>query len=121
MIYVGTTTDSGSAIYFDIHAAERLGRGVRISGTVGDGCYEGEVLVELGRTDSVTFADAWLNGFGYSEFIRRCDLDLLEDALLDAVSEMPVFHTKRSQPHVINRESQEPVVAEDLPMWKLHS
>lgn len=121
MIYVGTTTDNGSAIYFDIHAAERLGRGVRISGTIGDGSYEGEVLVEIGRTDSVTFADAWLGGFGYSEFANRCNLDLLEDALLDAVSEMPVFHTQRSQPHGINRLNQGSSVSEDSPVWNLHS
>ena len=66
MIYIGTTQDNGSAIYFDIHAAERQGRGMRFCGTLGDGSYEGEVLVEVGSNDCVTFADAWLGGYGFS-------------------------------------------------------
>lgn len=117
MIYIGTTEDSGSAIYFDIHAAERQGRGMRFSGTVGDGCYEGEVLVEIGRNESVTFADAWLGGTGFSEFMARCRTDVLEMSLLDSVREMPVFHSRPSQPHVHTPPSDGTMVAEPLPLW----
>ena len=117
MIYVGTTRDNGSAIYFDIHSAERSWRGVRISGTIGDGCYEGEVLVELGRNEAVTFADAWLSGEGFREFIDRCDLLNLESDLLDSVREMPIFHSSRMQPHGPHRVVRCSVIAEELPLW----
>ena len=121
MIYVGTTRDNGSAIYFDIHSAERSWRGVRISGTIGDGCYEGEALVELGRSESVTFADAWLGGEGFSEFIERCDQLSLENCLLDSVREIPIFHPSRIQPHGPHREGRGVVIAEDLPLWRRSS
>lgn len=117
MIYIGTTEDNGSAIYFDIYAAERQGRGLRISGTVGDGCYEGEVLVEVGRNDSVTFADAWLGGTGFKEFITRCRSDVLEMALLDSVRELPIFHSRAALPHVHAIPCGETVVSEPLPFW----
>lgn len=118
MIYIGTTEINSSAIYFDIHAAERQGRGVRFSGTVGDGCYEGEVLVELGRSESVTFVDAWLGGSGFREFIARCDLARLESALLESVREIPVFRSRRSQPHVNNTSHSDGSVAESSPLWQ---
>ena len=72
MIYIGTNAINGSAVYFDVYSAEVQGHGMRISGTIGDGCYEGDVLVEVGRSDCVTFADAWLGGSGFAEFLSRC-------------------------------------------------
>lgn len=118
MIYIGATNDIGSAIYFDIHVAERLGRNLCISGTLGDGSYEGEVIVEIGRTDCVTFADAWLGGFGFADFTRRCDMELIEDALLDSLRVMPLFGAPRVQPHGPHRDLNEPVVTEEPPLWK---
>jgi hypothetical protein len=117
MVYIGTTSDNGSAIYFDMHSAERQGRGVRISGTIGDGCYEGEVLVEIGVVDSVTFADAWLGGTGYSEFLDRCDATILKSTLIETVRETPLFHARRSQPHGNGRAFTESFVSEPLPLW----
>lgn len=114
MIYIGTTENNGSAIYFDIHSAERQGRGMRFSGTVGDGCYEGEVLVEIGRSESVTFADAWLGGSGFQEFIERCGMSMLEESLLESVREMPFFCARRSQPHANNAVSDAALTAESL-------
>lgn len=96
MIYIGATTNNGSAIYFEAYAVERQGRGRRISGIIGDGSYEGEVLVETGCSDCVTFADAWLGGPGFVEFLSRCGADVLERALLDTVRELPVpLHHRR--------------------------
>lgn len=118
MIYIGTTESNGSAIYFDIHFSERQGRGVRISGTIGDGCYEGEVLVEVGCCDSVTFADAWLGGSGFTEFIDRCGFDVLESALLESVREMPFFHARRSQPHGNSMAYTGAFVSEASPVWQ---
>lgn len=118
MIYIGTTENNGSAIYFDIHSAERQGRGMRFSGTVGDGCYEGEVLVEIGRSESVTFADAWLGGSGFTEFIDRCGMASLEENLLDSVREMPFFCSRRSQPHANSGASGTSLVMEPSSIWK---
>ena len=120
MIYIGTTGNNGSAIYFDVYSAERQGRGVRIAGTIGDGCYEGEVLVEVGRTDSVTFADAWLGGSGFTEFLCRCGADMLERALLETVREMPLFRARRRQPHG-NRKVCVAGSCESLPVWQSRS
>jgi len=99
MVYIGTTENNSSAIYFDVHFAERRGRGLSVSGTIGDGCYEGEVLVEIGSCDSVTFADAWLGGSGFAEFMSRCGAGVLERALLETVHEMPFFHNRSERPH----------------------
>lgn len=118
MIYIATTENNGSAIYFDIHSAERQGRGMRFSGTVGDGCYEGEVLVEIGRSESVTFADAWLGGSGFAEFLDRCASTRLEDALLESVREMPFFCSRPSQPHGNSGNPQGPLVAESSTVWE---
>ena len=117
MIYIGTTQDNGSAIYFDIHAAERQGRGMRISGTVGDGCYEGEVLVEVGRNDCVTFVDAWLGGTGFREFIDRCSGGDLEEALLDSVRGMPIFQSRNDQPHWNSGFCSVGQLREPGPLW----
>jgi len=121
MIYVGTTRDDGGAIYFDIHSAERLGKCLCISGTIGDGSYEGEVLIELGNKQSVTFADAWLRRDGYKEFVERCDLSLLASSLIDSVSEMAIFHPARIQPHGPHRVTPGSAVAEELPLWSRSS
>jgi len=117
MIYIGTTRDSSSAIYFDIHATERRGRIVCISGTIGDGCYEGEALVELGRTDEITYADAWLGGDGFQDFISRCDLDLLENTLIETLREMPTRYAQRRRPHRLSRIIHSPAVAESQTGW----
>jgi hypothetical protein len=118
MIYIGTTESNGSAIYFDIYFSERQGRGVRISGTVGDGCYEGEVLVEVGRNDSVTFADAWLGGSGFSEFIDRCGSEVLESALIESVREMPLFQISHCQPHGNSMAYTGAFISEVSPVWQ---
>jgi hypothetical protein len=117
MIYIGTTGNNGSAIYFDIHSAERQGRGMRFSGTVGDGCYEGEVLVETGRSESVTFADAWLGGSGFWEFIDRCGITMLEESLLESVRDMSFFCSRRSQPHANSGASGPSLVLESASLW----
>lgn len=116
MIYIGATEGNGSAIYFDIYSTERQGRGMRIYGTLGDGCYEGEVLVEVGRNSSVTFADAWLGGSDYAEFITRCDTELLSQRLLDAMLELTSLHGRRSLPHG-NSPAYSSAVAESMPVW----
>ncbi len=118
MIYIGTNESDGSAIYFDIHSAERQGRGFRISGTIGDGSYEGEVLVEVGRNESVTFADAWLGGAGFNEFIGRCNVMAVEEALLESVREAPLLHPRRRMPHANGSSHPVESVMEPSPVWQ---
>lgn len=118
MIYIGTTENNGSAIYLDVYATERQGRGMRISATIGDGCYEGEVLVEVGRNDSVTFADAWLGGSGFAEFMARCGADVLEQSLLATVREMPLFKTRCSRPHGNGKTQTRSAACEAGPVWQ---
>ena len=88
MIYIGTTNFDGRAIYFDIYSHESACCALNISGTIGDGFYEGEVLIELGKHQSVTFADEWLGGQGFSEFMSRCDLSAVKQYLIDSVYEI---------------------------------
>lgn len=118
MVYIETVADNGSAVYFDIHATERFAEGVRISGTIGDGQYEGEVLVECGEIADVTFADAWLGGEGYREFMARCDLDSLRQALLDVVSGLSLFPTRRDAPHSNKGVQRGLGIAETGPFWR---
>jgi len=118
MIYIGTTGNNGSAIYFDIHAVERRGRGLLICGTLGDGCYEGEVLVEMGRSESITFADAWLGGAGFREFLARCDVPTMEGELLDAVRDLPLFLPRRYQPHGNSGLHKGGSIAETPSVWR---
>ena len=117
MIYIGTAEADGSAIYFDIHAAERQGRGLCFSGTVGDGCYEGEVLVEVGRNEEVTFVDAWLGGSGFSDFIARCGTEILKSSLLEVAREMSPFRMRCTAAHGKVQPHGEAVVAETPPVW----
>lgn len=118
MVYVQTVAEDGSAVYFDIHTAERIAEGVRVSGTIGDGQYEGEVLVECGVVTDVTFADAWLGGEGYREFALRCDLDNLRRSLLEVVTELPMSAVRRDIAHG-NKASQKGIkIAETGPFWR---
>ncbi len=93
MIYIETAEQGGRGIYLDIHAAERDGRGVRLSGMVGDGFYEGEVLIEVGREVEVTFVDSWLGGGEVNAFLERCGADRLRLALAEAGRSLPLAAT----------------------------
>ncbi|MBW2504239.1 MAG: hypothetical protein JRE16_06675 [Deltaproteobacteria bacterium] len=85
MLYIDSLDIGGSAVYIDIHSVERSADGMRICGTLGDGLYEGEVLIETGALSDVTFADTWLGGAGFRDFLERCDLERLRQALLATV------------------------------------
>jgi hypothetical protein len=87
MIYLGTTEYSSQAVYLDIHSIEQSNGGISISALVGDGCYEGEVLIECGQQSAVTYLDAWLGGEGLREFLQRCGQQWLKQQLLDSASD----------------------------------
>ena len=83
MVYLATPSDDGRAVYFELYATERTATGLRVCATIGDGQYEGEVLVEFsGSCQEVTFADSWLGGTGFREFATRCNIRQFGQELL---------------------------------------
>lgn len=116
MVYIGTSQEQGQAIYFDIHAIRKVRQGLEVCGTVGDGCYEGEVLVECGAVDEVTFADAWLGGEGLPGFLGRCDEVWLRGALIEA-ARGSLGEMARPKPHRPGRRRGAGSVAEAGPVW----
>lgn len=64
MIYLDMVADEDRGFYFDLQAVEQRGSGEEtlyaLTGTLGDGACEEQVLVELGEQVEVTFVDAWL-------------------------------------------------------------
>jgi len=117
MVYIGTSQEQGQAIYFDIHAIRKVRQGLEVCGTVGDGCYEGEVLVECGSIDEVTFVDSWLGGAGLSGFLRRCDEGLLRQALIEA-ARGSFDGLSRQRPHQPGRRRGAGKVGEEEPVWR---
>ncbi|BCR05242.1 hypothetical protein DESUT3_23110 [Desulfuromonas versatilis] len=90
MVWLNMMAENGSGLYLDIHGIEPRGVAggtvIAVSGTVGDGRYEGEVLVEVGARTGVTFADEWLDGASLREFFGNAARGELETALTEAVA-----------------------------------
>ncbi|WP_432820977.1 hypothetical protein [Trichloromonas sp.] len=90
MVWLDVTGSNGSALYFVTDRIERQqGRGAAgftLAGIVGDGQYEGEVIVEVGAVPEVTYIDAWLAARDFSAFERRIDL-VQVTAALTAIAE----------------------------------
>ncbi len=96
MIYIDTVESEGQGVYFDTHSVERCDNGVKICGMVGDGYYEGEVLIELGRDAEVTFVDQWLgNADEAASFLLRCGNDRIRAALVQAALQIPLVKEGR--------------------------
>jgi hypothetical protein len=122
MIYIGATENSSQAIYLDIHSIEHLRCGTRVSAVIGDGCYEGEVLIECGEQTAVTYADAWLGGDGLDDFLQRCGKHWLREQLVASVTDRVALTCLPSrQPGRKFRPHQSPrpraQIAETQPFW----
>jgi len=89
MLVITLGEQSGETIYFDIHhlewRQERDKPHWAVSGLLGDGWYEGEVLVEVGEKSEVTFADEWLGRPQIGELFQRLGRERLREALVTAV------------------------------------
>jgi len=93
MIWLDAMTKDGSILYLDVRRTERSRRrGAMVTSvvaTLGDGPYEGEVLVELGDRTEVVFVDEWLGGSDVANFLDRIDRSRVEKALGEALRSAP--------------------------------
>lgn len=89
MIVLQLEQEVAASPYFVAHHLQRGSAGVGswvVSGTLGDGWYEGEVTVELGARSDVTFADEWFDPAALQEFFGRIDRDQICGALLQVLA-----------------------------------
>ena len=87
MVWLDVTGYDGNALYFVTDRIERLSgmrtEGFTVSGILGDGGYEGEVIVEVGENPQVTFVDAWLARGDFSRFVASIDRERVSAALTE--------------------------------------
>ncbi|NIQ95935.1 MAG: hypothetical protein GWO11_03165 [Desulfuromonadales bacterium] len=133
MIYLCNSEQGNLAVYLDVHAMERQERGFALSGTLGDGHYEGDVMVEVGVDVAITFADRWLDRDGLETFFDRVDKRMVESALADAARTVVDGRSDRqcpdrlsggfaatdSEPHRAygRRQDSVPVVSSGEALW----
>lgn len=127
MIYLCNSEQGNLAVYLDVHALERQERGFALSGILGDGHYEGDIMVEVGVEVDITFADLWLNRAGLETFFDRIDRGTVESALAEAARSVVDGRDGRGcsggsydcGPHAAGdrRASPAPVVSSGEPRW----
>lgn len=105
MIYIGAEAEGGCGIYLDVHATERKEQGQQLLAIIGDGCYEGEVMISLGREVEITFVDALWGDYGALRafFCRHGEERLRADlrrALQGELREDNGAKSGASRPHV---------------------
>lgn len=109
MIVLCLEQEVAASPYFDIHHQEESSSGAStwvVSGILGDGWYEGEVAVEIGDQQGVTFADEWFDRTGLHAFFDRVGRDQICNALYQALASadrnssfVSGAETKRTVPH----------------------
>lgn len=117
MVWLRETTTAGSGLYLEIRSLERklkCGEGVAVvTATVGDGSYEGDVLVEIGAQSEVCYVDQWLDPAALREFFRRIDRMRLTEELAD-ICAAAVHWQRQVVPHGFapaRLQHESPVVA----------
>jgi hypothetical protein len=89
MVWLNAANENGSGLYLNIHRIDQRSRSLfSLHGTMGDGYYEGEVLIEVGAGIDVTFADAWLDRSALDEFFRRAVRTDVEAALAEQAADL---------------------------------
>ena len=90
MVWLDVAGYDGNALYFVTDRIERLSgmrtEGFTVSGILGDGGYEGEVIVEVGENPQVTFVDAWLARGDFSRFVASIDRERVSAALTEVAA-----------------------------------
>lgn len=89
MIALDLEKDAASALYLDVHHVEMTAtRELRLCALLGDGWYEGEVLIEVGAQVRLTLADLYLDEASIRPFLERVGREPLERAIAAAVTRM---------------------------------
>ncbi len=88
MITIEAATAAETMLYLDVHHGEMTQRGIRLCAILGDGWYEGEVILELGEEVEVTFADLYLDEGKIRPFLQRVGRGELESSIALAVSRL---------------------------------
>jgi hypothetical protein len=111
MIVLQLEQEVAASPYFVIHHQEPSPSGAStwvISGILGDGWYEGEVAVEVGARQGVTFADEWFDRLALNDFFNRVDRDRICAALYQALAFTDTERscnwaagTKQTAPHYV--------------------
>lgn len=90
MLVLTLGEQTGETVYLDIHHAEWRQRTGKphwaVSALLGDGWYEGEVLIETGEQVQVTFADEWIGHSQIGELFTRVGRETLLTAIREAVA-----------------------------------
>lgn len=130
MVWLDTMTVAGQGIYLDIWKREksRSFAGMElVSGILGDGIYEGEVLVELAPEHcEVTFIDQVLDPASLRDFLGRFDQDQLCLDLRRALGPLPdveapalpFFRHDAPGDHYRSSCQKAPVVQEKTALWR---
>ncbi|PLY07403.1 MAG: hypothetical protein C0624_03685 [Desulfuromonas sp.] len=106
MIYIGAETESGCGIYLDVHSVERSGCGQELAAVIGDGLYEGEVLISFGPDFEITYVDSlWGDAKGVRNFLARHGEENIESDIrfalaVDGHAVDSVTGNRGSRPHV---------------------
>jgi hypothetical protein len=92
MIWLDMTEENGRGLYLDIRGIEtrrRRGETVfTISGVLGDGQDEAEVLLEVGNEVEVVFVDEWLSNVRQAGLFARVNREEMVRALIKGTSGM---------------------------------
>lgn len=108
MVWLNAADENGNGLYLNIHRIEqREGAAFALHGTMGDGFYEGEVLVEVAVGVKVTFADEWLDRRTLEEFFLRVPRSEVEGAVAEKAAGM--FFCVDNFPSIENRPRREVV------------
>jgi len=135
MIVLGIHQETAGAVYFDIHhlqvRQEEQQPCYMVSGTLGDGWYEGEISVNFGDGMEVTFADEWFDIAALREFFGRVDREEVCAALAEVLDEAICSFAPAQRPsdvsgrEAMNRSgyccgssARHPAVSSGEPWWQ---
>ncbi|PLX86011.1 MAG: hypothetical protein C0617_02400 [Desulfuromonas sp.] len=126
MVWLNMAGNDGSLLYLDVfnveHRRQRGEKVVAVSAVLGDGLFEGQVLLEVGVGVEVTFVDAWLAEERLRDFFARVDREEVEEALEEAARALTGSAGRQApspawmSPHPGGGGSASRV-AEDAPTW----
>lgn len=92
MIWLDICDENGRTLYLDIRSIEprqhRNKMKFALSGVLGDGLDETDVLIEIGQQVEVIFVDEWLHSGRHSDLFSRVDRDALLKVLIDRTASM---------------------------------